>query len=271
MDAKIKSIFTLIAVVFILISIVTATIASFAYMTEFESPIGHFKFGAVYAPVFKILSAVCTLAAIGISLLLNSKISVSSPLPLSAPVTFTCAISGAMLVICSIISLTNIVGVPETSWMLIAKNIIGIPAGLCFLFCSLSDPKKTFGNVWIALLTFAPVIWAVMSLLFFYFDNSYALNSPVRTSMQLMYVSIMIFLPHDCRFILGRSKPGGYIFTGFCTIVFCGIVAFAGFFTSISSGGIFPLSLLECFLYLSLWSYALTRMLSLTRSIKIRV
>lgn len=268
MDTKNKSLFKLTTALIVAASIAAGVFAVLAYVYEFESPIGHFIFGAVYAPTFQIISAVCAAAAIISSLYFNSKVTIIPPLPTNAAVIFTGAISGAMMIVYSIIDLVDIIGVSGTSVMLIVRDIIGIPAGLCFIFLALANPKKVFGSPAYALFSFLPVIWGAISLLFFYFDSTYALNSPVRISMQLMYVSVMLFLPHDSRFILGRNKTGSYIFTGLCTVTFTGIVAFAGFFSSLSAAHAFSFKLPECFLYLSLWGYALTRMFTASEAIR---
>jgi len=265
MDAKTVTIYRISIAVILILSLISGIFAVLSYNYEFEFNANHFKFDATFAPAFKAVTAVSVVIAVVCAVFFNSKIAIKSPPPMNTSVMFSSLLAGAFLIVFSLMDLFGNLGAGSTADSLfsIAKNVMGLPAGACFIACALVPQKKVYSRPVFMFLTFAPVIWMIVSLMAFYFSGLYALNSPVKISIQLMYVALMLFFPNDCRFILGRYNARTYIFTGSCAVLFAGIVAFPNVFTYLSAPGIFNFTFVEGFLYLALWAYVLTRLISL--------
>ena len=265
MDATTVKIYKISIAVILILSLVSSVFAVLSYNNEFEFAANHFKFDAPLASAFKVITALSVAVAVVCAVFFNAKVAIKAPPPMNTSVMFTSILAGAFMIMFSLMDFFANHGTATTGSVAftIAKNILGIPAGICFIACALTPQKKVYTKPVFMFLTFAPVIWMIVSLMAFYFSDVYALNSPVKISIQLMYVALMLFFPNDCRFILGRFNARTYIFTGSCAVLFTGIVAFPNVFTYLSAPGIFNFSFVEGFLYLTLWAYVITRLMSL--------
>ena len=260
MDKQIKSVYLISLAAILILSVITGIFSVLAYTFEFDASISHFQFDSVFAPVFIVCSVLSAAAALVLTAVLRRRFTLDASVPMRAGLTFTCAFSGAMLLIVSILGLVEISGGTGASTLLLLRHITGVPAGLCFLWGALADAKKTHASTGFALASFLPILWAIFSVMYYYFDSSYSLNSPLKISLMLMFVSIMLFFSHDCRLTLDRPKMDLFLFSGFCVLIFAGSVAFAGFASFLRGGVSLRFTLPETCLYFAVWLYTLAKL-----------
>lgn len=86
-------------------------------------------------------------------------------------------------------------------------SLIAVLAAVYYLTVAFSGKRKTRAA---SFLSFFPVIWTLLFLMSVYFDQSVAINSPVRTFRQLALIVFMLYQLFETRAMLGSSKPRLY-------------------------------------------------------------
>ncbi len=133
-------------------------------------------------------------------------------------------------------------------------------AGTCAAFLIFGFSGAYKGNAG-KLLSFCPVIYCAIKTLMLYFDESVAVNSPLKIMCQLAYVSLMLMLVCDSGLAVEKENIFGRYYM--CTVwaaVMSGAVSAASLCAHIMNVKSFELTLAETCLLTALFLVALSKL-----------
>ena len=246
------------------LALVAAAFLSLAVTTEYESILGHFMRGAMFAPAVYVTCGVGFACGIA-SLIFFRRTEIDSEIRAGVFPCFTHALTAFMTV--AAIAFEYLTA-PEAEAAVntgYAINLINIAyyifaVGTCaafLVFGFFGAYKSTAAK----LLSFCPVIYCAVKTLMLYFDNSIAVNGPLKIMCQLAYVSLMLMLVYDSGLAVGKEKIFGKSYM--CTlwaVVMSGAVSVSSVAAHIMNVKSFELSLAETCLLTAFFLTALSKL-----------
>ena len=200
-------IFILITVLLALICTALRTVAMY---TAFDADIGYFKSGAL-STVSDIISLASIIAIIILAMLTKKSTATVSDLNrANTPFAYIQLVNAAFLIIDSFFFL--ILYMQSKSVLDLLLVISGIPAAVYFVISYLykNDIIKISAAT-VAGLGMLVILWALLCIAHVYFDNFVQMNSPIKNSIQFGFLSIMISMLADIRYLIGRPSPRFYL------------------------------------------------------------
>ena len=244
------------------LALVAAAFLSLAVTTEYESILGHFMRGAMFAPAVYVtcgLSFVCGI----VSFVLLRRTETDCEERAGIFPCFAHALTAFMAVAAIVF---DCLAVPDAQTaseggvniISIAYYIFALGTCAAFLMYGFSGAYKSTAA---KLLSFCPVIYCAVKTLMLYFDNSIAVNGPLKIMCQLAYVSLMLMLVYDSGLAVGKEKIFGKSYM--CTlwaVVMSGAVSVSSVAAHIMNVKSFELSLAETCLLTAFFLTALSKL-----------
>lgn len=230
-------------------------------LSEYNDAMGHFNVGSLFAPVaYASIVAGPVLGIVG--WVLFSKRSVADKALPSGKLTVVASLAAAVGIIVSALAeiiektgapVRTIGGADILSWILAAGAAASF---VCSAFFAKSGPVKP----WISLLSFVPVFYCASRVLLLYFDQTVAVNSPVKLICQLTYLAPMLVLTAETGISLGKGEIfPRYIFTLCCGTCIAGIGAVSALLVMVTGASCAAVSNLSVAAKLGLFIYVCAR------------
>lgn len=255
---------TLFFAIAISLTLVASAFLSLAVTTEYESILGHFMRGAMFAPAVYVTCAVAFVCGI-VSWVLLRRTEVTPDIKAGVFPCFTHALA-AFLAVAAIAF--EYLTAPEANVAVSTNSTVSIISTLYYVFafgtCAALLMYGFFGsyksNV-AKVLSFCPVIYCAVKTLMIYFDESIAVNGPLKIMCQLAYVSLMLMFVYDSGLAIEKKNVFGR--TYMCTVwavVMSGAVSVASLAAHIMNVKSFGLSLAETCLLTAFFLTALSKL-----------
>lgn len=244
------------------LTLVAGAFLSLAVTTEYESILGHFMRGAMFAPAVYVtcgLSFVCGI----VSFVLLRRTETDCEERAGIFPCFAHALTAFMAVAAIAFEYLAVPAAQTASEggvsiISIAYYIFAVGTCAAFLMYGFSGAYKSTAA---KLLSFCPVIYCAVKTLMLYFDNSIAVNGPLKIMCQLAYVSLMLMLVYDSGLAVGKEKIFGKAYM--CTlwaVVMSGAVSVSSVAAHIMNVKSFELSLAETCLLTAFFLTALSKL-----------
>lgn len=210
--------------IFILITVLLAltctALRTVAMYTSFDTDIGYFKGGAL-STASDIISLVSIIAIIVLAMLTpKSTVTVSDLNRINTPFAYMQLGNAALLIVGSIIFL--ILYMQSKSVLDLLLVISGIPAAVYFVTSYLYKKEIIkISATTVAGLGMLVILWALLCIAHVYFDNFVQMNSPIKNSIQFGFLSIMISMLADIRYLIGKPSPRFYLCSHGLTFFLC--------------------------------------------------
>ncbi len=202
----------------------------YGLLGEYDDALGHFARDAFFAPI----SYVC--------LALGAVIGIAGWILFSKREALDEDFAGG--VVYKIVNIAIALSVLFDVFMQVRAGFASVPVkGKVFFFASLAFEALSVvyflvsaivrrrgekASALVSLLSFAPVIFCALRVLYMYFDQTVAVNSPVKLICQLTYIVYMLTFCAETGLSLGRGKIyPRYIFALSCGITVGGIGSIA--------------------------------------------
>ena len=244
------------------LALVAAAFLSLAVITEYESILGHFMRGAMFAPAVYVTCGVGFACGIA-SLIFFRRTEIDSEIRAGVFPCFTHALTAFMTVAAIVFDYLTVPAAQTASEggvniISIAYYIFAVGTCAAFLMYGFSGAYKSTAA---KLLSFCPVIYCAVKTLMLYFDKSIAVNGPLKIMCQLAYVSLMLMLVYDSGLAVGKEKIFGKSYM--CTlwaVVMSGAVSVSSVAAHIMNVKSFELSLAETCLLTAFFLTALSKL-----------
>lgn len=191
--------------------------------SEYNDAMGHFAVNSIFAPcAYLCIGAGPLLGIVGwISFRGHASGDRSPWAPVPAKVA--CIVAAALVLVSALLEISANEPVPRgAGGILNASRIFAFLTVLSLAVNALFSKRGPAKPV-VSLLSFAPVLYCALKVMFMYFDQSVAVNSPVKFICQLIYLSYMLVFTAQTGLSLGRGEVfPRYIFT------LCAAVAIGG-------------------------------------------
>ncbi len=192
----------------VLIGVFGAVCLFLAVAGEYNDAMGYFNTDSLFAPVlYCCLCAGPLLGGVG-WFLFRKHSAPDEALPCGISVKIASCLCAAIIFMVIAFEIYGFAGRPASAILKI-EMISWVFAVLCSAslivggFLSKSGaPVKPF----VSLLSFAPALFCAVEVLLLYFDQSVAVNSPVKFICQLSYISYMLVFCAEAGLSLGRGK-----------------------------------------------------------------
>lgn len=211
---------------------------------------------ALLAVIFCLIGAACAVAlALVVQLSHEKDLLPNSSGSLSI---FSAALLGFLLIVSFIFSIRSLTD-PTADWLeRIRLALMGLSA--VYFLCTM---QRSALSPALSLFSLCPILYAFLSVMCVYFDDSYAMNAPVKTYQLMMYLAMALFFTAETRMALGRFKLTSYcLFAGLC-IAICGAVGGAQLVVSLTGANGIVFSLTESAAAVSAALFAAARLFSL--------
>ena len=112
----------------------------------------------------------------------------------------------------------------------------------------------------VSLLSFAPVIYCAISVLYLYFDQAVAVNSPAKLICQLTYLSFMLVFCAETGLSLGRGNLySRYLFALCCGVAIGGAGAVSALAVTLTGAPCAAFTGVDSFVKVGLFLYSCVR------------
>ena len=227
---------------------------------EFESDIGYFVKGSVFAAVLYIALAVgCALGVL--SWVLHRKQTLNNRvLPGTFMMPALSVLCGAAVIALTVSNILYYDSAAPDKFAVIRyiSYLLSVPAAAALVMSAFSRGKAP--SALSCLLGFFTPLFFASKVLVDYFDHSTAVNSPVKIICQITYIAFMLLFTAEEGISLGRGRIyPRYLLTLFASVAF-GFSAGLGGLILYFSGVSFPISLEDSVLFLCTSLYASGRL-----------
>lgn len=201
--------FRVLFVLTVCLSAVAAAAQTIYFLRDYDESLYLYHYGATPYVFYGICAAVLALLFFSFLVIPSEE----APMTLAKPgrmINFTALLCGfflaASILLYAIYALSGIE--TDMSTLHLAAILTALPASLYFFITAFSaqPSRKT-----LILFGFFVVIWAILFLLYIYFDMSIPLTSPMRPMNYLSLFMIMSYFLLELRFLLQAEKPRIYL------------------------------------------------------------
>lgn len=171
-----------------------------AYLLEYEAPVAnYFSFGAIFPNLTLVLTILIVLAGSLLTLLIPKNRLQIHAIPVRAASIPAAAgfLAGAV-----ILALSATTAASRIAMILLLLGAAYAVLSYCF---SERDPAVT------ALFGFAAVFGCILLDALYYFDNSLEMNAPVKVTVIIGVLCVMLYHTGEIRILLGKSAPRLYM------------------------------------------------------------
>lgn len=193
-----------------LLALICTALRTVAMYTSFDTDIGYFKSGAL-STASDIISLISIISIIVLAILAKKSEATASDLNrVSTPFSYMQLGNAALLIIGSFFFL--ILYMQSKSVLDLLLVISGIPAAVYFVISYLYKKEIIkISATTVAGLGMLVILWALLCIAHVYFDNFVQMNSPIKNSIQFGFLSIMISMLADIRYLIGKPSPRFYL------------------------------------------------------------
>lgn len=172
---------------------------------EYDNAMGHFERDALFATAVYgcMIAAVCV--CIASRVLLGKLKAPDKALPRNLLLSIVSAVVGSVVLFTTVMRFMETIDTgAKMDVFAIASIVLGFASGAYFYISAFS---KTEGRIspWESLLSFAPVLFFAAEVLLYYFDTSVAVNSPIKTFAQFIYLTYMLAFCAQTAVELGKG------------------------------------------------------------------
>ncbi len=228
---------------------------------EYNDAMGYFSADSIFAPV----AYICMLAGpvfgiVGWVIFRKSE-AVDKALPGSIFTKIASCISAALIlysVFCDITAKLNeaVVSFGAREILYIVMAVLAAASLVVGIF----SKKDAATAPMASLLSFTPVIYCAISVLYLYFDQGVAVNSPAKLICQLTYLSFMLLFCAETGLSLGRGKIySRYLFALCCAAAIGGAGAVSSLAVTLTGAPCAAFTGVDSFVKAGLFLYACTR------------
>ncbi len=194
----------LISVALTLVGMILRTICM---LTQYDAALGYFNAG-----VLPTTSSILYYIAIAITVvlaLLIPKDALGGELctPHRAPVAYVTGLVFAAFTVLSLMTSYATLFVPG-GWLTTALTLSALLAATYFILSASRHGKFRDGLIWLGYL---PIIWGLLAIAVTYADPYVAMNSPLKTSLQMGLLGFMLIMIAELRYRLGKALPRGAV------------------------------------------------------------
>ena len=196
---------------------------------EYDNALGYFSADSVFSlAVYCCLAAGAVFGAAGY-VFFKKHSAPDRALPGGAFVVIASCVSAALILFSTVyeVMLYAMDGAESVHAVVLASWVLGVLCALS-LICTALFAKSGTVKAWISLLSFAPALYCASQVLILYFDQSVAVNSPIKIICQLSYIAVMLVFCTETGLSLGKGKIfARYIFSLCAAVTICGVCALA--------------------------------------------
>ena len=253
-------IYCLFAAAFIL-GLFGAACLYLAVLGEYNDPMGYFSQDSVFAPTAYICMAAGPIFGIVAWVLFRKQEACDKALPAGIITKIASIICAALIIFSAIADALNRLNAatPDFGGKVIAFIAVSVLAAVSFIMNAFSK-KDSAVSPMVSLLSFAPVIYCALSVLYLYFDQSVAVNSPSKFICQLTYLSFMLVFCAETGLSLGRGKLyPKYLFALCCAVAIGGAGAVSSLLVTVTGASCAAFTGVEAFVKMGLFLYACVR------------
>lgn len=234
----------------------------FAVAGEYNDAMGYFNIGSLFAPaVYCCLGAGVIFGVTGY-VLFRKYSAPDCALPSGIFTGVASYAAAALILFTTTFEITESLSVAGSriNAVEIASWVLGILTAAS-LICTALFAKKGVVKAWISLLSFAPALYCASQVLLLYFDQSVAVNSPIKVICQLSYLSAMLVFCSETGLSLGKGKIlPRYIFTLCAAVTIFGTCSVAAVIVTLTGTPCAAFSGVGCAAKLGLFFYACARL-----------
>ncbi len=234
--------------------------AIFLYLAQtvgYDTAIHHFAKGsphAIGAAVFLLLALGCGLAAAIVRARDKTPFVRTQPSVLGM---FSAACT-AFLMLASFILNIGASSSGLSALRIVQLVLLAFSAAYFFLAAAREGSSGTA----LALLSLCPMLYAAVSLLSVYFNTAYAMNSPVKSYLILLHISLALFFSAEARAVIHRPSPLLYTFFAAACLTCSAAVGLSQLVIALRFSDAYGFSVLDCAIYVTVSLYAAARLLS---------
>lgn len=215
------------------LAVVCAVLYILSYLTAFDSDIGYFRADAFLPFMAKAVLTV-TLIWLASAFVFIPKGTITASMPqrgiFTRIISLLCAAAYAAYAVCRVFigSATVIYSKPIT----FICTLLAFLSVLYFVFSAIGNT----GQNTMILLGFLPIFRAALSMTEAYINNLVAMNSPVKVSLMLSMMSIMIYMLYELRYRADRPFPRAFAvfaLAGICINAVFSIPLIINYFTGV--------------------------------------
>ncbi len=202
------------AAVLTAVGVILRTVGLFVY---YDRDAGYFKINAL---VPQILTVICIMACavFVLSGLFASKVKIKPAFTGIASKAGS-AFAAVVLLVHSVYLVSYCLSYVEGS--VIIPGIFLVFSAIAAVYFALGCLKKYESKENRSILGFCVIFYATVGLAKSYFDFATAMNSPDKLLLQLAYMSVMLYMLFDTRFLMGIGKSGRFTVFSFVAFFFC--------------------------------------------------
>jgi len=190
----------------ILLCLFGALCALLAVLGEYDNAMGHFDRDALFVPALYgcMIAAVCL--CIAARVILGRLKAPDRALPRSIILSVVSAAVGSAVLFLTVMRLLETFdGDTKADFFAVASIVLGLASSAYFYLSAFSKAEGRI-SPWESLLSFAPVLYFAAEVLLYYFDTSVAVNSPVKTFAQFIYLTYMLVFCAQTAVELGKGE-----------------------------------------------------------------
>jgi len=197
--------------------------------TEYNDAMGYFNTDSLFAPVLYLCMVAGPVFGL-VGWVLNRKHEApDKALPGGIATVIASIIAASLVLYRSFSELSAYFNAPpsakDTKALILA--LLALLTAASLILSALSKKDKAV-NPWVSLLSFFPVIYCACCVLFLYFDQTVAVNSPIKFISQLTYLAFMLVFCAEAGLSLGRGGIYPRYFFALCCAAAVGAAGAVG-------------------------------------------
>ena len=188
------------------LTLLAAVLRTVCMLTVFDEAVGYFNKG-ILSTLSTVLYFVGVLTpAICAAFIPKGALPAALHTRLRLPAAFLWGLSLIVFAVFGVRHLFAIGVLPASLFTLRTLPVwLALPASL-YLFLSGNRRHSRYPD-WLSLIGFLHVLWCVLAVAETYTDQFTAMNSPIKISLQLGFIGLMLILISELRFRLGKPLP----------------------------------------------------------------
>ncbi len=195
------------------LTLICVILRSVCMFTCFEADIGYFRAGLLPSVCQILYWAALLMMAVCVLVIPKNTLSSELHTPARLPAAALVAISLAAFTVLAF----ALCYPSRTSHLMLPPMLLGLPASTYFF---LSGTRGGRYSDWMVALGFLPILWCLAGLAETYTDQFTAMNSPIKSTLQMGFLGLMLSLSAELRFRLGKALPRvAVIFMSFGTFL----------------------------------------------------
>lgn len=258
MKAKTKFIYVIAATASLLLSVIGGICLTIAFQTQFNATIQHFDRGAVLPTVAYVFIGAAYLPAIVCAVMAALKDKSSFYKNDSTPVSVFCKFLCALMFLVSFgFAFANPLGITDKSTVELLTWFSLLFSGAA-LFAGAFTKLKPSSN---AATSIFPIVWGIVSMLVAYFDDTIALNSPLKSIRIIAYATALLFFLGEARLANEKRSVSTYTLFSLASVPMIAYVI-PMIAARFSKAGFSMGTVIETALIASVWLYAVSQVIT---------